>query len=81
MVSLCSDVLVDKQLQRLTEHKYKASGETLLDPVMQKFWTWFVNKLPLWFAPNLMTLTGLCVNVFTTIILVLYSPDAKQPVS
>ncbi|XP_074602874.1 choline/ethanolaminephosphotransferase 1 bbc isoform X2 [Brevipalpus obovatus] len=80
MFTLGGEVLSERHLQKLTEHKYRSAGETLLDPIMQRFWTWFVNKLPLYWAPNLMTLTGLCVNVFTTIILVLYSPDAKQPI-
>lgn len=79
---LCGgDILNERQLHRLTEHKYRSAGNTLLDPVMQKFWNWFITKIPLWMAPNLMTLVGLIVNAVTTIILVLYSPDGKQPVS
>ncbi|XP_015786117.1 cholinephosphotransferase 1 [Tetranychus urticae] len=78
---LCGgDVLTERQLHRLNEHKYRSAGNTLLDPVMQKFWNWFTKRLPLWLAPNLMTLVGLCVNALTTVVLILYSPDGKQPI-
>lgn len=48
---------------------------------MQKFWNWFLGVcIPLWWAPNAMTLVGLVINVFTCSLLVYYSPDAKQSV-
>ena len=74
--------LSDKKLLTLSIHKYSASGDTLLDPWMQKYWRWFVDRVvPLWWAPNAMTLVGLFSNIFTACILVYYSPDAKQKVS
>lgn len=75
------EILSNVQLKRIGEHKYSHSGQTLLDPLMQKYWTWFVSYFPVWLAPNVMTLTGLCVNIITSLILVYYSPDAKQHVS
>lgn len=80
MFSLRNDILTDQQLKRLNEHKYSASGDTLLDPFMQKFWRWIVEKFPTWVAPNLMTVIGLIVNALTTLILIYYSPDAKAQV-
>ncbi|XP_064481141.1 choline/ethanolaminephosphotransferase 1-like isoform X8 [Ornithodoros turicata] len=80
MILSCGDVLSSQQLKRLAEHKYSASGSSFLDPAMQPFWNWVVNQCPLWLAPNLMTLCGLAVNIFTSLILVYYSPDAKQEV-
>lgn len=76
-----ANFLSQQQLVRLTEHKYSSSGETLLDPYMQKFWQWAVVKFPKWVAPNLMTVVGLIVNAITTFILIDYSPDARQVVS
>ncbi len=67
---------------RLGEHKYSSSGSTLLDPIMQKFWNWFVaHCIPRWWAPNAMTLVGLVFNLFTCSLLVYYSPDARQEVN
>jgi len=80
MLSIRNDILTEQQLRRLNEHKYSASGDTLLDPYMQKFWRWSVEKFPTWFAPNLMTVLGLIVNALTTLILIYYSPDAKTAV-
>lgn len=70
----------EKQLKRLKEHSYKATGSTLLDPYMQIWWGWVVQKFPLWLAPNVITLSGLIVVIFTSVLHILYSPDARQPV-
>lgn len=74
------DSLSDMQLKRLALHKYKAEGRSILENFMQKFWTWLVQQIPLWWAPNAITLVGLIVNVVTTTILIYYCPDATQQV-
>ncbi|XP_076650654.1 choline/ethanolaminephosphotransferase 1 bbc isoform X5 [Halictus rubicundus] len=65
------------QLKRLSEHKYSCTTNSLLDGVLQPWWNWLVSKVPLWLAPNLITILGLIVNIVTTLILVYYSPDAR----
>ncbi|XP_054722495.1 cholinephosphotransferase 1-like [Uloborus diversus] len=75
---LTRDILSPIQLKRLSDHKYNSSGRTLLDPIVQPFWNWLVLKLPLWLAPNLMTITGLLINILTSVILIGYSPDGTQ---
>ncbi|XP_012142206.1 choline/ethanolaminephosphotransferase 1 bbc isoform X2 [Megachile rotundata] len=65
------------QLKRLSEHKYSCTTNSLLDGLLQPWWDWLVSKVPLWLAPNLITILGLIVNIITTLILVYYSPDAK----
>ncbi|XP_066591562.1 cholinephosphotransferase 1 isoform X5 [Prorops nasuta] len=65
------------QLKRLSEHKYSCMTSSLLDRFLQPWWDWLVSKVPLWLAPNLITVLGLIVNITTTLILVYYSPDAK----
>lgn len=81
LLGLYPDGLLEhKQLIKLTQHKYSSGGSTLLDPCMQIFWNWFVQKLPMWIAPNALTVTGLIINVLTTIILIYYSPDGRQEV-
>ncbi|XP_037792635.1 choline/ethanolaminephosphotransferase 1-like isoform X2 [Penaeus monodon] len=72
--------LDDSQLRRLEEHKYSCMSVSLMDPLMQKWWCWLVEQCPLTLAPNLITITGLAINIFTSLILVYYSPDAKQEV-
>ncbi|XP_034193796.1 choline/ethanolaminephosphotransferase 1 bbc isoform X9 [Osmia lignaria lignaria] len=65
------------QLKRLSEHKYSCTTNSLLDGLLQPWWDWLVSKVPLWLAPNLITILGLIVNIVTTLILIYYSPDAK----
>ncbi|XP_011051256.1 PREDICTED: cholinephosphotransferase 1 isoform X5 [Acromyrmex echinatior] len=65
------------QLKRLSEHKYSCTSNSILDGFLQPWWDWLVSKVPLWLAPNLITVLGLIVNIVTTLILVYYSPDAR----
>ncbi|XP_059164011.1 cholinephosphotransferase 1-like [Physella acuta] len=71
-------ILTQTQLKKLMEHKYSAEGTSIIEPPMQIFWKWVVEQLPLWWAPNAITIVGLIVNVMTTLILAFYSPDCKQ---
>lgn len=58
------------QLKRLGDHKYSYSSTSLLDPLLQFWWNWLVQRVPIWLAPNLITILGLLVNIVTTLILV-----------
>lgn len=68
------------QLKRLAHHKYNSEGESLLEPYMQYFWRWLVEQIPLWWAPNALTLAGLVINGSTTFLLMLFCSDAKGQV-
>ena len=37
-----------------------------------------VQFVPLWVAPNLITIVGLFVNIFTSLILIAYCPTATE---
>ena len=74
-------LLSSGQLKRLSEHKYSCTSNSILDGLLQPWWDWLVSKVPLWLAPNLITVLGLIVNIVTTLILVYYSPDARTEVS
>lgn len=69
------------QLKRLEEHKYSASGRSLFEPPCQIYWTWLVQQIPTWIAPNTLTIIGLLVNVLSTVLLVYYCPTATEEVS
>ncbi|XP_039451897.1 cholinephosphotransferase 1 isoform X4 [Culex pipiens pallens] len=66
------------QLKKLGEHKYSCTSVSLLDPILQPWWCWLVARVPLWLAPNLITIVGLAVNILTTLILIYYSPDGRS---
>ncbi|XP_068611169.1 cholinephosphotransferase 1 [Brachionichthys hirsutus] len=65
-------------LKRLEEHKYSASGRSLLEPPFQIYWNWLVQQIPTWIAPNTLTISGLLVNVISTLVLVCYCPTATE---
>ncbi|XP_074077171.1 cholinephosphotransferase 1 [Macrotis lagotis] len=66
------------QLRRLEEHRYSAAGTSLLEPLLQPFWRWLVTLVPLWVAPNAITVAGLLVNLLSTLLLVCYCPTATE---
>lgn len=76
----CSRILSDGQIKKLKEHKYSCLNESLFDPYLQPYWNWLVGQIPVWLAPNLITIIGLALNIVTSLILVYYSPDCRQNV-
>nr|XP_032837304.1 cholinephosphotransferase 1-like isoform X3 [Petromyzon marinus] len=77
MTSRWRKPLSSRQLKALSEHRYSVEGSSLLEPPLQIFWTWLVELVPLWMAPNTITITGLAINAITTITLVAHSPEAR----
>ncbi|XP_008192560.1 cholinephosphotransferase 1 isoform X2 [Tribolium castaneum] len=71
-------LLSDAQLKRLGEHQYSCQSVSILDKLLQPYWNWLTSKVPIWLAPNLITILGLIVNIVTALILIWFSPDAKQ---
>ncbi|XP_034767274.2 choline/ethanolaminephosphotransferase 1-like isoform X2 [Acipenser ruthenus] len=78
LVQLPSPPLSRHQLKRLDEHRYRSAGRSLLEPIMQCYWEWLVARVPVWIAPNLITIVGLVTNIFTTLVLVYYCPTATE---
>lgn len=39
----------------------------------------FVTLVPLWVAPNLITIVGLLINIVTSLLVILYCPTATEP--
>lgn len=48
-----------EHLKYLHSFKYTSSGYSFMDKQMDTFWEGFVKYLPLWLAPNVMTVMGL----------------------
>ncbi|CAG2211019.1 CEPT1 [Mytilus edulis] len=70
--------LTPTQLKKLKEHKYSATGTSLVEPYMQIFWRWLVEQIPTTWAPNTLTVVGLILNIATSTLLFMYSPDGKS---
>lgn len=74
-------LLNHRQLKMLGDHKYYAEDSSLLDPYLQPYWNFVVKLIPMWMAPNLITLAGLVVNIVTTLFVMWYSPDCLSEVN
>ena len=75
-----AEILSQQQLKSLSKHKYSSEGTSITEPALQILWRWMVEQIPLWVAPNLITIVGLIINVGTSLLLMYYSPDAKTQV-
>ncbi|XP_078602547.1 choline/ethanolaminephosphotransferase 1-like [Branchiostoma floridae x Branchiostoma japonicum] len=73
-------VLSEAQLKRLKEYKFKSEGKSLLEPVLQDFSGYLLEKTPLWVAPNVISFLGLAALVVATFPLFLYCPTATEEV-
>lgn len=71
-------VFNESQLNRLKAHKYCSEGRSVSEFIFQPFWNYVVTLMPLWLAPNLITILGLIVNVATSTLILLYSPKADS---
>lgn len=60
---------------RLKNYKYKPAGYTILDVIHTPMWEAITNRLPLWLAPNLITLTGLLGVILAYLFSAAYSLD------
>ena len=50
--------LTDVGVTTIAEYQYTSGHSTYLDTVLNPVWTWLTELLPLWMAPNLVTLLG-----------------------
>uniref|UniRef100_A0A915KXH8 Uncharacterized protein n=1 Tax=Romanomermis culicivorax TaxID=13658 RepID=A0A915KXH8_ROMCU len=64
--------LTNKQLKRLSEHRYNVQNNSTIEPYLNIFWNKVVEHLPLWLSPNLITIAGFFVNLVSVFILLCY---------
>lgn len=80
IMGLLKPVLSPAQLRGIKDHKYSAQGVSIGDALLQTFWNWLVNLVPLWVAPNLITFTGLVVNIVTSVPIIVTDPNCMGKV-
>lgn len=80
-MSFLRPVLNPSQLQRLKDHKYRSEGVSIIEEyLLVPFWNWLVELIPLWVAPNLLTVIGYVVTVVTSLLIVLQDMNAEGKV-
>ena len=66
--------LTKEDLINLENYEYHGGEYTFVDNILNPFWYKVANAFPAWFAPNLITLTGLLVNISAAVLVMMYDP-------
>ncbi|PAA93344.1 hypothetical protein BOX15_Mlig015968g1 [Macrostomum lignano] len=75
-----SGPLDERHLKHLLQHEYSVTGTSIVEPLLQRFWRALIDWVPMNAAPNALTLAGLMMNASSAVLLLIYSPDAKQDI-
>ena len=73
--------LTAEKIEGLKKHKYAREGISFVEPYMDHFWWKLAGNVPLWVTPNLLTLTGLVINIASTLLLIILDLNAQGNVS
>ncbi|KAI3633506.1 hypothetical protein MIR68_008453 [Amoeboaphelidium protococcarum] len=74
--NVVQDPLSDEGLANLKLYKYSSMDLSPISKnILQPYWSWCVNLFPLWMAPNLITLLGLCFVIVNVILIWMLNPD------
>ncbi|KAL2018581.1 hypothetical protein VTK56DRAFT_623 [Thermocarpiscus australiensis] len=75
-----AECISDDALIHLKSYKYSAVDKSPISHyVLRPYWNAFVELLPLWLAPNMVTLLGFMCIVFNIGLLVVMMPDLEGP--
>lgn len=75
-MGIVKDWIPKQNLDSLKSYKYSAVDKSILVRLfLGKFWNTIIHVFPMWMAPNLITLLGLCFIIVNVITLLIYSPD------
>ncbi|GAM22695.1 hypothetical protein SAMD00019534_058700, partial [Acytostelium subglobosum LB1] len=68
--------LSQEALANLSKHKYSGIDDSILAKLMlRRYWDFCIKLVPTWIAPNLITLTGTFVVIFSFLLVGHYSPE------
>lgn len=57
----------------------RSGSYTIIDNILNDhFWNPAVEYLPIWMAPNLVTMLGTCIMMFTTMVQLAFSPHFSE---
>jgi phosphatidylglycerophosphate synthase len=70
--------LSDEELSGLKNYKYNVVEDSIAEKLMNPFWNWAVRLLPMWMAPNLVTLIGLLIVVGSSMLFLPFDLEMKD---
>nr|XP_039272399.1 cholinephosphotransferase 1-like [Styela clava] len=71
-------ILNEAQLKRLDKYKESVQGTCTVEKYIEPFWEWLIKYFPVWIPVNAITLTGLFVNAFGTLMMLYYTSHGKE---
>ncbi|KAF8246886.1 Choline/ethanolaminephosphotransferase [Wilcoxina mikolae CBS 423.85] len=75
-----SELLGEEQLIHLKSYRYQSVDKSLIsNHILRHYWNFMVELLPLWLAPNAVTLLGFGFIVFNVVLLEIFIPDLVGP--
>ncbi|KAK4240858.1 Cholinephosphotransferase 1 [Achaetomium macrosporum] len=75
-----AECVSDDALIHLRSYKYSAVDKSPISHyILRPYWNAFVELLPLWLAPNMVTLLGFMCIIFNVGLLVVMMPDLEGP--
>ncbi|KAI2472562.1 CDP-alcohol phosphatidyltransferase [Annulohypoxylon bovei var. microspora] len=75
-----AECISDDALIHLKSYKYSAVDKSpVSNYILRPYWNAFVELLPLWLAPNMVTLIGFCFILVNIALLVIVMPDLVGP--
>lgn len=63
-----------QDLANLDVYEYHGGDYSFIDNLLNPFWYKVAYSFPTWFAPNLITLTGLVINIIAAMLIALHDP-------
>ncbi|KAI7853529.1 CDP-alcohol phosphatidyltransferase-domain-containing protein [Circinella umbellata] len=71
-----NDLLPEEQLKNLKLYKYSAVDKSFTSRfILKHYWNKSIELFPLWIAPNLITLIGLCFMIISVGLMVVFAPE------
>jgi ethanolaminephosphotransferase len=76
-----AECLSEDALVHLKSYKYSSVDNSPVSYyILRHYWNWFVELLPLWLAPNMVTLIGFFFVLANVVLLQIYIPDLESQV-
>ncbi|KAI9842369.1 MAG: hypothetical protein M1837_007289 [Sclerophora amabilis] len=70
----------EEALSHLKTYKYSSVDKSLISRyILKHYWNGFVELLPMWLAPNMVTLLGFCFILTNVACLEIWMPDLVGP--
>ncbi|KIW66944.1 hypothetical protein PV04_06224 [Phialophora macrospora] len=77
---MAADPLSDEAMAHLKTYKYQSVDKSWIsNHILRHYWNAAVKLLPMWLAPNMVTLLGFCCILFNVLLVQIFVPDLVGP--